>query len=97
MKPIFQNTWCRIEECGTLYKLVSRSGKYNDQYFRTYDEALKFIGTTRQRVEAMQAIERHHAQQVSWIQQEDGSGRKWNYRLKGETMKRFVNLNNIAR
>jgi hypothetical protein len=92
---IYQNQWCRIEECGTLYKLVSRTGKYNDQYYNTYDEALRAIGTTRDRVEAKLAIERHHGDKVVWIMQEDGSGRKWLYRLRNETITRFINLNTI--
>ena len=43
---LFQNDFCQIWNVGTLYILKSRSGKYNDQYFQTYDHALKTIGIT---------------------------------------------------
>ena len=41
---VYQNKWCKIVYRGTLVVLVSKSGKYNDQYFNTADEAKKSIG-----------------------------------------------------
>lgn len=41
---LYQNNWCKIVARGTYYVLVSKSGKYNDQYFLTLDSALKTIG-----------------------------------------------------
>lgn len=41
---VYQNKWCKIVYRGTLVVLVSKSGKYNDQYFNTVVEAKKSIG-----------------------------------------------------
>ena len=41
---IYQNKWCKIGYKGTLVVLQSKSGKYNDQYFNTIEEAKKSIG-----------------------------------------------------
>ena len=44
METLFQNKFCKIVRKGTYYILMSKSGKYNDQYFLTSEEALKSIG-----------------------------------------------------
>ena len=41
---VYQNKWCKIGYKGTLVVLQSKSGKYNDQYFNTIEEAKKSIG-----------------------------------------------------
>jgi hypothetical protein len=41
---IYQNNWCRLIFKGTLIVLQSKSGKYNDQYFTSIDQAKKSIG-----------------------------------------------------
>ena len=41
---VYQNKWCKIVYRGTLVVLVSKSGKYNDQYFNTIQDAKKSIG-----------------------------------------------------
>ena len=43
-KIVYQNKWCKIVYRGTLVVLQSKSGKYNDQYFNTIEEAKKSIG-----------------------------------------------------
>lgn len=40
----YQNKWCRIVCVSTYYVLQSKTGKYNDQYFNTLPDALKYIG-----------------------------------------------------
>jgi hypothetical protein len=40
----YQNKWCKIVYRGTLIVLISKSGKYNDQYFNSVDEAKNYIG-----------------------------------------------------
>ena len=47
-KILYQNKWCRIISRDTWYILQSKSGKYNDQYFLTYADALKAIGIKKQ-------------------------------------------------
>jgi hypothetical protein len=44
MEIAYQNKWCKIIYKGTLIVLQSKSGKYNDQYFNSVDEAKKYIG-----------------------------------------------------
>ena len=41
---IYQNKWCKIIFKGTLIVLQSKSGKYNDQYFTSIEQAKKSIG-----------------------------------------------------
>lgn len=41
---VYQNKWCKIVYRGTLVVLISKSGKYNDQYFNTVAKAKKSIG-----------------------------------------------------
>jgi hypothetical protein len=41
---LYQNKWCKIILEGTYYILRSKSGKYNDQYFLTFEQAKKAIG-----------------------------------------------------
>lgn len=46
-KIVFQNKWCRvvlIDNTMGVYKLVSKSGKYNDQYFTSLSDLEKSIG-----------------------------------------------------
>jgi len=43
---IYQNKWCKIIFRGTLIVLVSKSNKYNDQYFTSVEQAKKSIGIT---------------------------------------------------
>ena len=40
----FQNKWCKIVYRGTLIVLVSKQGKYEDQYFTSFDSAMNYIG-----------------------------------------------------
>lgn len=42
----YQNKWCKIVYRGTLIVLVSKSGKYEDQYFTSLDSAKTYIGVT---------------------------------------------------
>ena len=42
----YQNKFCKIVYRGTLIILVSKSGKYSDQYFTTLEQAKKSIGIT---------------------------------------------------
>jgi hypothetical protein len=44
MEIVYQNKWCKIVYRGTLIVLQSKSGKYNDQYFTTLEQAKKYIG-----------------------------------------------------
>jgi hypothetical protein len=44
MQILFQNSWCKIALKGTIYVLISKDGKYNDQYFTSADKAYKAIG-----------------------------------------------------
>jgi len=44
METVYENTWCKIVSRGGYYVLISKSGKYNDQYFNTLDSAKKYIG-----------------------------------------------------
>jgi len=44
MQIIYQNAWCKIALKGTIYVLISKTDKYNDQYFLTLDAAYKAIG-----------------------------------------------------
>ena len=41
---IYENKWCKIVARSTYYVMISKSGKYNDQYFTTSTAALKAIG-----------------------------------------------------
>ena len=43
-KIVYQNKWCKIGYKDNLVILQSKSGKYNDQYFNTIEEAKKSIG-----------------------------------------------------
>lgn len=45
--------------------------------------------------QAAQIIEAMHKKPLEMIEFEDGSGQKFNYRLSGETEKRFINLKNV--
>lgn len=45
--------------------------------------------------QAAQIIEAMHKKPLEMIEFEDGSGQKFNYRLSGETDKRFINLKNV--
>jgi hypothetical protein len=47
-------------------------------------------------IEAITMIELFGGKQVVFIEYEDGSGTKFNYRLKGETQQRFTDLSNLA-
>lgn len=44
MNIIYQNAWCKIAVKGTIYVLISKDGKYNDQYFTSAEKAYKAIG-----------------------------------------------------
>jgi hypothetical protein len=44
MTLIYQNKFCKIVQKDTFYVLMSKSDKYNDQYFLTLTEAYKKIG-----------------------------------------------------
>ena len=46
MKILYENKWCKIISKDTVYILHSKSEKYNDQYFLTFDSALHAIGKT---------------------------------------------------
>lgn len=41
---LYQNNWCKIVSKETFYIIKSKSGKYNDRYFFTLDEAKKSVG-----------------------------------------------------
>jgi hypothetical protein len=47
-------------------------------------------------IEAIRSIEFQGGKQVEFIEYEDGSGVKFNYRLKGETQQRFVDFSNMV-
>jgi hypothetical protein len=47
-------------------------------------------------IEAITMIELFGGKQVVFIEYEDGSGTKFNYKLKGETQQRFTDLSNLA-
>lgn len=40
----YQNKYCKIVYKGTLIVLISKGGKYNDQYFNSVNEAKTYIG-----------------------------------------------------
>lgn len=44
METLYENKWCKIVSKEGYYILKSKSNKYNDQYFRTLQEAQKAIG-----------------------------------------------------
>lgn len=44
MQILYENKWCKIASKGTVYVLISKSDKYNDQYFTTFEAAQKAIG-----------------------------------------------------
>ncbi len=44
MTIVYQNKWCKLGYIGTLVVLKSKSGKYNDQYFTTIDQAKTYLG-----------------------------------------------------
>jgi len=44
MKPLFENKFCKIVLKETFYVLMSKSGKYNNQYFLNLQDAKKSIG-----------------------------------------------------
>lgn len=41
---IYENKWCKIVIRGTNVVLMSKDGKYNDQYFTGIDSAFLAIG-----------------------------------------------------
>lgn len=43
---LYENKWCKIISKGTIYILKSKTEKYNDQYYQTFESALKAIGLT---------------------------------------------------
>lgn len=44
MEIVYQNKWCKIASKGTIYVLISKTDKYNDQYFTTLNAAKDAIG-----------------------------------------------------
>lgn len=44
MQTIYENNWCKIVTKGTIYVLISKDNKYNDQYYTSADKAYKAIG-----------------------------------------------------
>jgi len=44
MIVLYENKWCKICSKGTIYVLISKSNKYNDQYFTTFSAAKISIG-----------------------------------------------------
>lgn len=49
MKILYENKWCKIASKGTIYILISKSDKYNDKYFITFEAAQKAIGIIPER------------------------------------------------
>ena len=45
--PIFENSYCKITNVSTYYILKFKVGRKLEQYFKTFEDALKFIGAKK--------------------------------------------------
>ena len=42
---IYENKWCKVVATNNYYIMKSKHGKYNDQYFQSFDQLPAFVKT----------------------------------------------------